>query len=627
MKRTLAFIISILMIILLTPSAGSADVGDPILIGDVDGDGEITAQDANCITRYLASFEFLDASQLSRADMDGDGQVTSYDASLILSSVVVPEVRNAPQWTFSAILTSDMKGEAWGSNTEYSNGTCSALNLVTFIEEQREKDPDILLIDAGGSLFGSAISDEYQNFTEKNYGPMTRIFRAMEYDAVMLGPEALVYRSHLIRNEVDSLVAAKIHVFGTNLTKSYPLLNDSEYAPWNDLEQYTVLELGQESGKTIRIGLIGIVQQNLAQSTDEVTAADPIPCFDRIRSKMKESKCDVNLLIYYGNAEDDESRPENGSLRGLLRQISDIDMVLVAHGAGESIRTGHDGYGNDIPIVSLPDGVESACKLTVARRENGAIVFRKETFDIRKYPPEPNTTKRIHSYVTAISEMMDARVGTIKQKIEAFSDDTVAMTDGMELVHDMQTWFAKKWISESGLDLPPNLISIAYPYLGTSEWEEGPIRYRDLCALDFQTPRYTLMMIRGSELRAWLSDYTGEIRKGGPIYSLHGLSYLLNTMNPENPLGYLEYSSGISVDDDEVFTLILADDPESETILRPYLDETWMTYEDRVISDFTLPRPNRIVVSDAYKQLDCVTAFFEAVGEYKVNRETSWLVI
>ena len=626
MRRMLQMTILLLSFILLL-TAGSVAVADEVLIGDIDGDGEVTSQDANFITRYLAHFETLDASQLSRADMDGDGQITSYDASLILSSVVAPEERTKAVWNISVIVTSDLKGEAWGSNSDRSIGSCSALNLVTFVEEQREADPNVLLIDAGGSLFGSAIADEYQNFTEKHIGPMTRIFRYLEYDAVMIGPEATAYQAHIVRNEIDALTSSKIPVFATNITKVYPLLSDSEYAPWNDLEQYTVLEIPQEDAKPLHIGLIGIVEPNLIESVDEVKAADPIPCFDRIRSKLKESKCDLNILIYYGNAESDESQSEEYSLRRVLRQVSDVDLVLVSHGAGKSIRVGVDGYGNEVPIVSLQDGVESACKISVARRDNGNLMFMTQTYDLRQYAPNGDMKKRIQPYVTAISEMMDAKIGVMKQKIDQFSSNTVAMTDGMELVHEMQIWAAKKWIQGSGLDLPPNLISIAYPYLGTSEWKEGPISYKDLCARDIKVPRYTLMMIRGAELRAWLKDYAGKIMKERPVYSLHGMSYLLNTQNTENPLGYLEYSSGLSVDDDEVFTLILADDPDSETILRPYLDDTWMTYEDRIIEGFTMPRPQRIMTSDVYHHIDPLIAFLEEIGEYTVTRDASWIVI
>lgn len=56
---------------------------DDVLIGDVDGDGQITVFDASLIQRYLASQVTEDKLDLTAADVDGDGKVTIFDASLI----------------------------------------------------------------------------------------------------------------------------------------------------------------------------------------------------------------------------------------------------------------------------------------------------------------------------------------------------------------------------------------------------------------------------------------------------------------------------------------------------------------------------------------------------------------
>lgn len=53
------------------------------LLGDVNGDGMVSAVDAALAARYAAGLEQLTAEQLWAADVDGDGEVTSEDASLI----------------------------------------------------------------------------------------------------------------------------------------------------------------------------------------------------------------------------------------------------------------------------------------------------------------------------------------------------------------------------------------------------------------------------------------------------------------------------------------------------------------------------------------------------------------
>ncbi len=66
---------------------------EPIILGDVDGDGKVTIYDASAIQRYLAGME-PDPFNEAAADADGDGKVTIYDASAIqryLAGMDAPE--------------------------------------------------------------------------------------------------------------------------------------------------------------------------------------------------------------------------------------------------------------------------------------------------------------------------------------------------------------------------------------------------------------------------------------------------------------------------------------------------------------------------------------------------------
>jgi hypothetical protein len=54
-----------------------------VLLGDADGDGEVTAVDATVIQRSLMDLGKLSDQQVKAADVDGDGEVTIVDATLI----------------------------------------------------------------------------------------------------------------------------------------------------------------------------------------------------------------------------------------------------------------------------------------------------------------------------------------------------------------------------------------------------------------------------------------------------------------------------------------------------------------------------------------------------------------
>ena len=58
-------------------------------IGDIDGDGDITAADARLALRLSVALEVPEnKAQLSRADLDGDGDVSALDARLILRNSI-----------------------------------------------------------------------------------------------------------------------------------------------------------------------------------------------------------------------------------------------------------------------------------------------------------------------------------------------------------------------------------------------------------------------------------------------------------------------------------------------------------------------------------------------------------
>ena len=133
--------------------------------------------------------------------------------------------------------------------------------------------------------------------------------------------------------------------------------------------------------------------------------------------------------------------------------------------------------------------------------------------------------------------------------------------------------------------------------------------------------------MRGGELRAWLRAYAKTISEQQVVYSLYGLSYIINTWNTDMPLGFLEYSTDLEVEDDDVFTVILAEEPDGGSILAPYLDETWMTYEDRVVESFRMPDTRMTDTSERYAAVTPLAAFLEERETFSLRHLYRWLVI
>ena len=626
MSRILRIGTALLLSILLF-SAGVVSHADEVKFGDVDGDGEVTERDADAILDHFSRVKMMDAAAVTRADYDRDGIITENDVTMLLNALLSPDSAVTATMSFSMLITSDLFGNAWKPTSSDGKTACSALNTSAKILELREADPDLLLFDAGGSIFGSSVADEYYDKTGRGHGPITALFLKLGYDAVLLGDEAFSYPSNQMRKEVNALLDEKIPVLGANLLMRERTTFDPEGALWDELSPYRIFEVPQGDGKRpMRVVVIGMTEPDLSPSEDEILPADPLEIYTKLEKELLK-KADYTVLLYHGNVEEDAQSPDSYSLRDFLKKTGRIDLVVVSHSKGKGTRSERNAAGVEVPIVSLAGGAETITKISVSLREFGRPAILVESIDPSDAVPDASLERIVSPYVSRLSGVMDATVCTVAQRIEPFDGTILCSSDAMELTHEMQIFAAKKWLAYQDIDLPGNMVSIAYPYIGIGEIPEGTLTYRDLCVLKTETPVYSLLLVRGSELRAWLSDYAGKLMDEDVVYSLYGVSYLLNAMNAELPLGYLENESGLSVDDDDVFTLILAERTEGDLELKKYLDEEWLSYNDRVITGMTLPTPEKITTLRENPIIDAFAAYLESVGTLKLKHTFSWILI
>ena len=81
----IAWLLALTIITSLAPISAKADV---VVIGEVDGDGVVTAADSLYILRYSVGLEHFTDSQMLASDIDGNGQVDAGDALVALRASV-----------------------------------------------------------------------------------------------------------------------------------------------------------------------------------------------------------------------------------------------------------------------------------------------------------------------------------------------------------------------------------------------------------------------------------------------------------------------------------------------------------------------------------------------------------
>lgn len=82
-KQIISILLAVMLLCTVFPIAGFA-----VTMGDVNGDGKVTAADARWALRAAVELEVLTKAQAFRADADFDGEVTPADSRLILRATV-----------------------------------------------------------------------------------------------------------------------------------------------------------------------------------------------------------------------------------------------------------------------------------------------------------------------------------------------------------------------------------------------------------------------------------------------------------------------------------------------------------------------------------------------------------
>ena len=104
--------------------------------GDIDGDGFITAADAELVGQYYVKAIDLTAEQLSRADVNGDGKVTMVDAQII-GRYAAGEID-----TFPVCLT---QPEIPPTDWEYSSETGSIIGRILTLGVQITNNTNVVI--------------------------------------------------------------------------------------------------------------------------------------------------------------------------------------------------------------------------------------------------------------------------------------------------------------------------------------------------------------------------------------------------------------------------------------------------------------------------------------------------
>lgn len=376
-------------------------------------------------------------------------------AVVMVVSLAIPAYA-AESKTITILQTSDLHGMVnpfdYASNKETST---SLAHAAAIIREEREKDPDLLLIDTGDTTQANYI----QEFLADEPNPIIDAMNYLDYDAWTLGNHEFNFGFNYVTKEIKEFEGVTL---GGNFYK--------DGKRW--IDAYHIFEVDGVKVAVFGIDAPHIPQWEKSDPThyDNMTFTTPMEETGKILDEL-EGKADVIIgSVHYGL----EGEYGVEGMKAVAEKYGDrIDALFIGHAHSKVEET----IGG-IPVLEPGSNAQYVGKvtLTLTEKDGGWDVEKAEgvLLDCSAVTPDPEFTARYKSLHEKSLALASKEVGTVGETflapIEFLPGIPVAIIQDnpiTDLVNEVQ-------MKESGAD-----VSLAALFDSTSNLQEGPFLHRD----------------------------------------------------------------------------------------------------------------------------------------------------
>ncbi len=264
--------------------------------------------------------------------------------------------------TITVLETSDIHGML--NNHDYATDTATATGMVkvaTVVKEQREIDPDLLLVDCGDISQGNFVSD--YRFDEVH--PVVKAMNFLKYDAWELGNHEFNYEFDNLLNQIDDF---KGKVLAGNIYKE----DGNRF-----VDAYMIKEV-----KGVKVAIFGMIAPHINRwesdpsHYNKMTFTEPIDEIGKVIKEIKAEGADVIIgLVHYG---EDGEYGTAGMYEVAQKYADDVDAFLIGHSHAEIAKYYNDGlvdeYTKNSPFVMVEPGTNATNvgKVTITVKKDGS---------------------------------------------------------------------------------------------------------------------------------------------------------------------------------------------------------------------------------------------------------------
>ncbi len=410
---------------------------------------------------------------------------------VMLAALALPvSAAEAETKTVTILQTSDIHGMVspfdYASNKETNN---SLAHAATIIKEEREKDPDLLLLDTGDTTQSNYI----QSFRNETPHPMMNALNYLDYDVWTLGNHEFNFEFENVEKEISEFE-------GTALAGN---IYKADGARW--IDAYKIFDVDG-----VRVAMFGVDashvplwEKSAPEHYNYMTFTTPLEETGKILDEL-EARDDVDVIIgtaHYGL--DGEYGTEG--MRIVAETYGDrMDALFIGHAHAvvnevingiPVVEPGCNGqYVSKVVLNIVPDGdgwkVESA---------------DSEMIDCSKVTPDPDFLAQVKDLHEKSLALASSEVGTVGKTFL----DPVEFLPGipMAILEDnpVTDLINKVQMENVGAD-----VSLAALFDSTSNLTEGPFLHRDSVKIYKYDNTLYGVKVTGAQLKAIMEEYAGK---------------------------------------------------------------------------------------------------------------------
>jgi len=307
--------------------------------------------------------------------------------------------------------------------------------IKTLINQQKEQNPDTLLLDAGDFSMGTLVQVVYEE-----EAPELRMFGELGVDATVLGNHEFDYKasglSNMLNSAVDSgdaLPALLLCNMDWNAMKEQGLTEDQQLI-WDAFEKYGVKDYAVVNKGGVNIAIIGVFGKDAEDCVAQcpVLFEDPVEAVKETVEEIKANEdVDMIVCISHSGTSDNEDKSEDEIL---AKEVPDLDLIVSGHShteLPEPIR-----HGNTY-VVSCAEYGKYLGDITMT--QNGAGRWNIKEYDLVPVTPDiaqdPQTQAKVDMFMSSVDEKYLAQFGYTKDQVLCTNEVPFVQQSDVEDLH------------------------------------------------------------------------------------------------------------------------------------------------------------------------------------------------